>query len=283
MNRRAISGHVLRSATFGCVPVSDDERTRAHLVDLCDALGKALELPIRSHRAPSAGALASAFHAGRVHLAWVSAAAAAVDPSLTDATPLVRSVRDGLARYHGVIFARRSGAIRTLRQLSRATMAWVAPTSAAGYLFPRAALRGQGIEPDGVLGSQSFLGSHGAVADAVASGAADVGATFAVFEGGDPERPMTRAGFGEDEEAMREFRVLLTTRAIPSDVVVASAELLSTLQTDPVKALSEIHEAPAAVAAMRHVLGADRFEAADVRAIEALRAQLPVAETSAAG
>ncbi|MEC7521924.1 MAG: PhnD/SsuA/transferrin family substrate-binding protein [Myxococcota bacterium] len=274
MLQRPGSGTQLRTCTFGCVPVRDDFDTRARLNDLAEAISRALGIPVRPHRAPSPAALAHAYRAGRVQLAWVSPVLAATDEAFADATPLVRSVRQGVSRYHGVLFAARDGRVRRLDDLDGAVAAWVTESSAAGYVFPRAALARRGFEPRSTFGAERLCGSHGEVVRAVEAGQADVGATFAVYREGDPARELVRAGFSEDGTRLDRFRVLLTTDPIPADVVVAAPSALVTARGDVRGALERLHEDPVALNALSHVLGAERFARAEPGELRSLRAQL---------
>lgn len=276
------SGHVLRSATFGCVPVADDDRTRAYLNDLCAALGEALKLEVRPHRAPSSTALASAFAAGRVHLAWTSPALAVSDAALSDATPLVHSVREGASQYHGVVFVRADGPIRSLAQLEGTTVAWVERSSAGGYLFPRLALAREGYAPERLFSRELMLSSHGAVAQAVRSGRVDVGATFAVFEESDPSRPLVVAGFAPQGEGSDEMRVLAVSPPIPSDVIVASSALIDTVTVDLVSVLEALASHDRAHAAMKHLLGADALARCPPGYLDVLRRAVAETEAQAA-
>jgi phosphonate transport system substrate-binding protein len=281
---RARSGPILRgAATFGCVPVSDDASTRAHLNDLCAALGQALGIEIKSHRAPSASALASAFGAGRIQLAWASPALAVTDPALAEAVPLVRSVREGVSRYHAVVFTRIDGPVQSLAELAEKSVGWVDLTSASGYLFPRLTLARAGISPDRLFKREQVFGSHGAVAHAVRTGQVEVGGTFAVFEGGDSSRPMKRAGFAPEGQGMDDFRVLAISPPIPSDVVLASPALVDSLRSDPVEALEGISASENAASALWHVLGADSFVRVSRSELDELRDQLLEARLLATG
>lgn len=282
MHSRSDSGTQLRSITFGCVPVRDDFDTRARLNDLTHAMSRAIGVPVRPHRAPSVTSLAHAYRAGRVQMVWVSPVVAACDEEFAQATPLVRSVRQGVSRYHGVLFASRAGRVRRLDDLDGARAAWVGETSAAGFVFPRVALVERGFDPASVFSEERCVGSHGAVVREVRAGLADVGATFAVYREGDPSRELVRAGFSEDGSALDEFRVLLTTGAIPSDVIVASPAVLATARSDLGGALERLHEDPVAQNALSHVLGAERFARADPSELRALREHLARAPSAAA-
>jgi phosphonate transport system substrate-binding protein len=271
--RPSSSGHVLRKASFGCVPVSDDAGTRASLNDLCSALSDAIGLEVRPHRAPTLAALSSAFAHERIQLAWVSPVLAATDPGLAKALPIVHSVRRGMARYHGIVFARADGP-KSLADLRGKKMAWVDPSSAGGYVFSRMAIAREHAAVLSSFASEQMMGSHGAVAEAVRSGIADAGATFAVFEHGDPSRALLRAGFAADDEPKDGFRVLAASESIPSDLIVASPALLQTLSIDLVAAFEALSKVEPALAAMRHVLGADSFERCAPAELDALRIKL---------
>lgn len=280
MKTRIASGQVLRAAAFGCVPISNDDDTRACLNDLCERLTEVLHLTVHSHRAPSPQALANAFRAGRVNLAWTSPVLAASHPAFERAVPLARSVRDGETHYHAVLFARDDGAVRELTELHRARVAWVDDTSASGYVFPRLALARRGIQPR--FASETVCGSHGAVVEAVREGRADLGATFARFEGGDPSGPLTLAGFAPQGEGASDWRVLLVSDPIPSDLLVAAPALLASLRVDPHAALERLHEREKAARAITHVLGADRFERCEPGSLDALRESFAEARSRAA-
>lgn len=251
------------SLRFGIVPVHDDGATRDAFDAICAALGEILGCSVVSHRAGSPGELASA----SVDLAWASPTLALTE--MQAAVPVVCSVRQGVAHYHGVLFVARGSDIVSLLDLDGSRAAWVAKSSSSGYIFPRVALAGNGIDPESLFFEEHFLGSHGAVADAVLSGRADVGATFAVFEGGNASARLVSAGFLDPD---RPARVLLATPPIPSDLVVASRELhreLGPVLEDALRALP--HIVPDAV---QRVFNADELAVVDPRSLGELKRQL---------
>lgn len=259
---------------FGCVPDSDDDDTRAHLSALCEYLSEHAGQAVMPHRSPSPAALDSAFRAGRVTVAWVSPSLMLTSPSFESATPLVSSVRQGLTAYHGALYVAENAPIRSAGELHGCRAAWVAPTSAAGYLFPRLSLASYGFDPTTLFAGERFFGSHGEAARAVLEGRADVGAGYAVFEHGNPTRPLVRAPFmGLVPD--RRGRVLLTTSVIPSDLIVASRGLSSVHRMRLLRAFEDVeqHDAKTAVSA---VLGADGFRRFDPRLLEPLREQIDV-------
>lgn len=256
---------------FGLVPIHDDSHTELSLETVRAALELHSGLSAGVHRAISPEALVSAYRSGIVNLLWSSPTLALTAPELRDAVPVVSAVRQGVAHYHGVLFVRSDAPIRSPLELRGARAAWVAPTSAAGYIFAQVTLAGHGIDPDGLYGEERFLGSHGAVVQAVLDGDADVGATFAVFEDGDASKPMIRAGF-LDVPGGREVRVVLSTPPIPADLVLAHPALSERLDGRLPAIFQQI--AAAHPGAVHQVLGADAFELCEPRALAELRRQL---------
>jgi len=83
------------------------------------------------------------------------------------------SERDGSFTYRSAILVLADSRAQRLRDLRGARFAWVDPSSAAGYIFPRLELVGAGIDPDKDLASERFFGSIATAADAVLAGEAD--------------------------------------------------------------------------------------------------------------
>ena len=118
-----------------------------------------------------------------------------------------------------------------------------------------------------------FLHSHGAVVKAVLDGDADVGATFAVFERGDPTRALVRSGItGIAEPA--DARVLLAVGPIPADLMVARADVPITVRAAITTVLEHLGEDDAAAAAARTLFGTDVFHRFEPGALEPLRADV---------
>ncbi len=245
--------------TFGVVPYDNDEGSRLILKDFCLGLSREVGAEVLPHRAPSPAALVSAIHAGRVQAAWLSPSLLATSQRLASVLPLASSVREGATSYHAALFVRGDSPIQSPRDLARRRVAWVAPTSASGYLFPRAALAELGINPATFFASEAFLDSHGAVAAAVSEGRADAGATFVVFEHNDPKLTVARAGYLSLESAPS-MRVIVRAGPIPSDVIVASPDLAVQLRARLTIALQSLAAGVESRRAIRALFGAEGFE-----------------------
>jgi ABC-type phosphate/phosphonate transport system substrate-binding protein len=160
-----------RSAIRMIVPPSlGGARTNARAELLQSSLSSLLGRPVEVRGAASYAELRDCVLGATIEMAW---APAAVLAEMTEARAVLRSVREGHARYHSALIAR-SDRHLSVSLLAGKKAAWVDPLSVGGHLLAVAWLRGQGIEPTLVFGEQKFLGSHRAAVDAVLDGAADL-------------------------------------------------------------------------------------------------------------
>jgi phosphonate transport system substrate-binding protein len=132
--------------------------------------------------------------------------------------PLVRPVNlDGTSTYHGYLFARKDSGIRKASDLKGKRFAFVERATTAGYLFPLAYFKGQGIP--GVhdyIGESFFAGSHDASILAVLNREADVGvAKNTIFE--------TMAQ--QNVRVEKELVVIATSGVVPQNCLAVRRDL----------------------------------------------------------
>jgi phosphonate transport system substrate-binding protein len=83
---------------------------------------------------------------------------------------------DGSSTYRGYIFVQKNGKIRNVRDMRGKTVAFVERATTAGYIFPVAYFRENGVTNiEGYFKEYYFTGSHDAAIRAVLNGEADVG------------------------------------------------------------------------------------------------------------
>ena len=92
--------------------------------------------------------------------------------------PIARPVNlDGSATYSGYIFVRKDSGIKGIKEMKGKKMAFVDKATTAGYIFPVAYLKSQGIKDiNSFFREYYFTGSHDAAVLAVLNREADVGA-----------------------------------------------------------------------------------------------------------
>ena len=92
--------------------------------------------------------------------------------------PLARPVNmDGTSTYHGHIIVRKDSGIKSVKDMKDKTMAFVDKATTAGYIFPLAYLKENGIaDINEFFKEYYFAGSHDHVANDVLNKKADIGA-----------------------------------------------------------------------------------------------------------
>ncbi|MFO0685461.1 MAG: PhnD/SsuA/transferrin family substrate-binding protein [Sandaracinus sp.] len=149
---------------------------------------------------------------GDVDLAWLPPIAYVRARRQACVELLATVERDGKPAYASALLGR-PGVIRDWASVEGKRAAWVDNWSAAGYVVPRRLLRERGISPDLSLQAQGFLGSYDAVLDALATGAADLGASFCQI---DAKGKIVRRPWVD------ELDVLAVSEAIPGDTFCAA-------------------------------------------------------------
>ncbi len=135
--------------------------------------------------------------------------------------PLVCPVRKKKHSYRGAIICRKDKPYKTLTDLKGKRVAFVEPSSASGYLFPKSLLVHAGLKIPGDIvsrefGEVDFLGKHDTVVVAVYLGKYDAGAVYNgsienVFQG--------------DPKKSEELRTLALTEPIYNEPIIVLSSL----------------------------------------------------------
>ncbi|MCS7067360.1 MAG: phosphate/phosphite/phosphonate ABC transporter substrate-binding protein [Meiothermus sp.] len=140
---------------------------------------------------------------------------------------LLKSVRGTSPFYWSAIVVRKDSNIKNLQGLDGKSIAWVDKNSAAGYVFPRAAIVGAGFDPDKLFAKQTFAGRHDACVLAVLNKSVDACATFA-----NDTRNKSGAWtqFLKPEEAAQ-LTAIFYSRPIPGDTFSVSKQFITKYPT----------------------------------------------------
>ncbi len=178
-----------------------------------------LQAPVEPRIHQSYSELADALADGRLDFGWLPPVEGWLLAAHTGVVCLLQALRAGREHYHGLIFVREDSPVTELGQLQGKTLGFVHRRSASGYLLPAAELSMLGVQ---IAGPPRFLGSHGAVVQAVAEGRLDAGATFGALV--DPEDPtsLEDAGWMAAPPSPRvPMRAVLVSDPSPGDVICA--------------------------------------------------------------
>lgn len=151
--------------------------------------------------------------------------------------PLARPVNlDGTSTYHGYLFVRKDSGITGAKEMRNKKMAFVDKATTAGYLFPLAYLKENGVADTGHFFSETlFTGSHDAAISAVLSRKADVGAAkHSVY---DRER-------NHDPRVDRELIILAKSSSVPSNGLCVRSDLPEPLKNKLKSVLLGLHSDP---------------------------------------
>ena len=255
--------------TFGLVPHVNDDGTWAALGELCTLLSNASGLLVLPHFAGSAAALASSIETAQVDFAWVSPTLLLLSEHLSTAVPLLTSVRQGVAFFHSVLFVPAVSRIGSVEDLAGKSVGWVARTSASGYIVPRLDLVRRGIDVRTFFGRQVLCDSHAAVAWKVHRGEVEVGATYAVFEEGNPGRTLVKSGFLDFVPEL-DARIIDVAGPIPSDMIIADPRVPIEERAAFASTLATLAADPASARYIKKVMGVDQFRSISHEAVREL-------------
>jgi phosphonate transport system substrate-binding protein len=132
--------------------------------------------------------------------------------------PLVRPVNiDGSSTYHGYVFVRRDSGIRRAADMRGKRFAFVERATTAGYLFPLAFFKANGIvDLHAFLGEMIFTGSHDAAVEAVLNREADIGAA---------KNTIYEQLSAENSRIEKELVILASSGAVPENCLAVRKDL----------------------------------------------------------
>ncbi len=262
---------------FGVTLSPDDDVHREALATMCELLSADSGFPVEGRDLRQPNQLARALAKGEVDVGWISPTLLLMDPGLAHVVPLLSSVRQGAACFHALLFCSTRIDAESVDDLRGAHAAWVAPSSAAGYLVPRLSLARKGYDLHEVFGDESFHDTHGKVAKAVLRGKADVGATYGHFSRGDAERgELVGAGFIE-HGPFASIRILDVSGPIPADMIVARPEVPIPQRIAFAAALARLAHDPVGGDPLSRVIGAEDFRAVTTDALTELQSLMVAA------
>jgi len=224
-------------------------------------LGERIDATIELDVAQDYADLLSRLLVGRSHIAWMPPLVHA-RATLSGATLAAVCERDGSFTYRSALLVRADSPYRTLRDLAGARFAWVDPSSAAGYVFPRLELVRAGLDPDIGFPSEKFHGTVASAADAVSEDRADVCACFVSSSAADDHATAdaeVRAAMGLRADRLR---VLHVTDAIPPDGIVVAPTVDDATREALTQAVLALNLDDRGRAALKSLFGADSLASA---------------------
>lgn len=186
-------------------------------------------LPVKLYESSDYNGAIQALSSGQVDIANIAGGGYAnVDAQIGDKAAPILTVREaeGAMGYYSAILVKADSPYRSVQDLKGRSIGYVDFNSTSGYLFPRAKLREQGIDPDAFFGRSTFAGGHTQAVMALENGQFD--ATIIQAGGGDPAHgfttgahyTMARRGVVD----LDDFRIVWTAGPIPNSAIVVRTD-----------------------------------------------------------
>ena len=254
---------------FGYASPDDGPGARARVSEFALLIGEAAGIDIRIAPFPSYERVAQLLHKKDLDVAWLGPIPYIALERKGTAIALARQHLAGRAHYHSAIIVNAQSGIRSLARLKGLRAAWVDRHSASGFVMPRIQLAALGVDPRTAFSEQRFYGSHEGVVRAVAEGLADFGGTYVRL---DQNGAIVHGPWSQMPRYVRHIKTLSKFGEIPSDVIVARADLDPDIARRLQASLLGVAKDPRGRTLIRQTFGADDFRKPDPTAYETLRA-----------
>jgi phosphonate transport system substrate-binding protein len=253
---------------FGYVANDASPTSHDRVVQFAALMGTLARTGVAVTKAASYASLTELLRSRAIDVAWLPPIPFIALHRSALVEPLVSSHRSGDFLFFSVLVVHARSHYASPRELGGARAVWVDPHSASGYVLPRIALAAVGTDPATAFVSERFLRSHHAVVRAVASGDADVGATYA---GIDASGTVVRGAWLEPSDLASSVRVVATFGSIPADVIAARSGLDGSLRKRLTRALVVVSTDNSSGPLVRDVFGVDAFRRWTPRGYEEMR------------
>jgi phosphonate transport system substrate-binding protein len=194
-----------------------------------DHLAKAVGLPTKLYESSDYNGTIQAISSGQVDMATIAGGGYAnVDAQVGNKVAPILTVRsaEGAMGYYSALLVKTDSPVHSLADMKGRTLGYVDFNSTSGYLYPRAKMREQGIEPDTFFGKTSFAGGHAQAVMALENGQFE--GTIIEEGGGDPvhgftigpQFTMAKRGLLN----LKDFRTAWVVGPIPNAVIVTRTD-----------------------------------------------------------
>ncbi len=241
------------AVVIGLLPEMNVFKQMKRFTPLANYLGQRLGTKVQLTMLSRYGNIVKRLDEQQVDAAFLGSFTGTLCITQLDVEPLARPVNlDGTSTYFGYIFVRKDSGIRTVADMRGKTMAFVERATTAGYVFPLAYFKRNGVEDfASFFKKYYFTGSHDAAINAVLNGEADIGAAKnTIFELLQETNPRVR----------NELLILATSPKVPSNGLCVRHDMDQELKDNLRELLLNLDKDPGGSAVLEK-LRAKRFVA----------------------
>lgn len=222
---------------IGLIPELNVFKQRERFQPLADYLSEKAGIKVKVTILSKYGGIVERFKTQKMDGAFFGSFTGATAIKELGVEPLARPVNlDGSSTYHGYIFVRKDSGIKSVKDMKDKRMAFVDKATTAGYIFPVAYLKENGVKNiDKYFREYYFTGSHDAAIYAVLNGKADIGAAkHSVYD------RVKR----DDPRVENELTILAESPKVPSNGLCVRKDLPKTIKEKLKNALLNIDKDP---------------------------------------
>jgi phosphonate transport system substrate-binding protein len=246
--------------SFGLVPPASFLGVEPRVNAFLRWVGERARVQLVRRQARSYDELVNLLRSGDLDIAWLPPIPFARLDEEGIVRALVTAERGGVDQYVSVLLTRSDSSVFVLADVKGKRIGWVDPLSATGYVVPRMRLAARFPGANGpnprVFASETFFGSHAAVARAILEGTVDVGATYGGF--GD-DGSLVRGPFLEVGADPSRLRVVEAFGAIPPDVIAVHSRIAPAIADSLAVAFEQTSKDPLALEHVHVLFGAMFF------------------------
>jgi len=199
----------------------DDPKTASRWNTFQAMMERATGLPVKIYQSSDYNGTIQAMASNQVDVAAMAGGAYAnLDAQIGQLASPILATRDaeGELGYYSAIIVKRDSPFHSVNDLKGRSLGYVDFNSTSGYLFPRAKLREQGVDPDTFFGKTSFSGGHTQSVMAMQNGQFD--AAIVEMLGGTPQTGFSAGPYYTLARRglinAKDFRIIWTAGPIPS-------------------------------------------------------------------
>ena len=222
---------------MGLIPSEDAQAMVRASQQVMEQLAARTGMKVKPFVANDYNGVIEAMRSGKIDVAYFGPFSYVLASQLANAEAFAIPVskKSGQSSYQSILITRKDKGLNTVAQLQGKTFAFVDPSSASGHLFPKAGLKGQGVDTDTYFSRVIFSGSHDASILAVANNKVDAAAVA---------EPIFFNAVAKGHVKAEDFQVVWRSQPIPESPMAWRKSLDATTKQKVATALAEIKGLP---------------------------------------
>ncbi|MDR0216627.1 MAG: phosphonate ABC transporter substrate-binding protein [Comamonas sp.] len=221
----------------GLIPSEDAQAMVRASQQVMEQLAAKTGMKVRPFVANDYNGVIEAMRSGKIDVAYFGPFSYVLASQLANAEAFAIPVskKSGQSSYQSILITRKDKGLNTVAQLQGKTFAFVDPSSASGHLFPKAGLKGEGVDTDKYFSRVIFSGSHDASILAVANNKVDAAAVA---------EPIFFNAVAKGHVKAEDFQVVWRSQPIPESPMAWRKNLDASTKQKVATALAEIKGLP---------------------------------------